>query len=117
MECRGAIANARALKASKIFAHFFRSLLWLNAFSLSNQIHNSQLLLVCPNNVWLVTQGVKLKAQVFASWGNQQQVEHPMEIAQIIHLCHNQGWCETHINGRRFQSAPMIQPTTFSVVD
>ena len=30
-------------------------LLWLNAFSLGNQIHNSQLLLVCPNNVWPVT--------------------------------------------------------------
>ena len=24
---------------------------WFNAFSLGNQIHNSQLLLVCPNNV------------------------------------------------------------------
>ena len=48
-------------------------LLWLNAFSFSNQIHNSQLLRVCRNNVWPVTQGAKLKAEVFASWGNQQQ--------------------------------------------
>ena len=28
-------------------------LLWLNAFSLGNQIHKSQLV-VCPNNVWPV---------------------------------------------------------------
>ena len=40
VEYRGAIANAMAPKASKIFAHFFR-LLWLNPFSLGNQIHNS----------------------------------------------------------------------------
>ena len=32
-------------------------LLWLNAFSLGNQIHNIQLPLVCPKNVWPVTQG------------------------------------------------------------
>ena len=81
------------------------SLLWLNSFSLGNQIHNSQLLLVCPNNVWPVTHWVKLKAEVFASWGNQQQAEHPMGIAQIIHLRHNQGWGERHIYGRRLQSA------------
>ena len=37
--------------------------LWSNAFSLGNQIHNKQLLLVCPNNVWPGTQGVKLKAR------------------------------------------------------
>ena len=42
-------------------------LLWFNAFSLSNQIHNSQLLLVCRNNVWPVTQAVKFKARVFVS--------------------------------------------------
>ena len=30
-------------------------LLWFNAISLGNQIHNSQLLLVCPNNVWPAT--------------------------------------------------------------
>ena len=30
-------------------------LLRLNAFSLGNQIHNNQLLLVCPKNVWPVT--------------------------------------------------------------
>ena len=30
-------------------------LLWLDAFSLGNQIHNSQLLLAGPNNVWPVT--------------------------------------------------------------
>ena len=32
--------------------------LWMlrpNAFWLGNQIHNSQLLVVCPNNVWPVT--------------------------------------------------------------
>ena len=29
-------------------------LLWLNAFSLGNQIYNSQLLLVSPDNVWPV---------------------------------------------------------------
>ena len=28
---------------------------WLNAFSLGNLIHNSPLLLVCPNKVWPVT--------------------------------------------------------------
>ena len=76
-------------------------LLWFNAFSLDNQIHNSQHLLVCPNNVWQVTHWVKLKAEVFASWGNQQQ----LPIAHIIHLRHNQGWCERHIYGRRLQSA------------
>ena len=27
-----------------------------------------------------------------------------METTQIIDLRHNQGWCERHINGRRFQS-------------
>ena len=80
-------------------------LLWLNAFSLGNQIDNSQLLLVCPNNVWPATQGVKLKAEVFARWGNQQQAEHPMGIAQIIYLRHNQGWCKRHIDGRRHQRA------------
>ena len=64
--------------------------LWSNTFSLRNQIHNNQLLLVCPNNVSPV--GVKLKAQVFTSWGNQQQAEHSMEIAQIRNLHHNQGW-------------------------
>ena len=32
-------------------------LLWLNGFSLGNQIHNSPFLLVCPNNVWPVKQG------------------------------------------------------------
>ena len=30
-------------------------LLWLNDCSLGNQIHSSQLLLVCPNNVWPVS--------------------------------------------------------------
>ena len=53
-------------------------LLWLNSFSMGNQIHNSQLLLVCPNNVWPARHGVKLKVEVFASCGHQQQVEHPM---------------------------------------
>ena len=38
-------------------------LLWLNAFSFSNQIHNSQVLVVCPNNVWPVTWGAKLKVE------------------------------------------------------
>ena len=42
-------------------------LLWFNAFSLGNQIHNSQLFLVCPNNVWPVTHWIKLKAEVFAA--------------------------------------------------
>ena len=65
-------------------------LLVLNAFSLSNPIHNSQLILVCPNNVWAVKQGAKLKAEVFVGRGNQQQAEHPMEIDQIIYLRHNQ---------------------------
>ena len=77
-------------------------LLWFNAFSLGNQIHNSQLLLVCHNSVWLVTHWVKgpathwvkLKAKVFASWGTPQQAENLMGIAQIIYLCHDQGWCE-----------------------
>ena len=36
-------------------------LLWLNAFSLGNQIHNSQILLVCPDNVWPVRQGINLR--------------------------------------------------------
>ena len=76
--------------------------LWFNAFSLCNQIHNSQLLLVCPNNVWPVRQGIKLEAHALASWGNQQQAEHPMRIAHIIYLHCNQGWCKRHINGRRF---------------
>ena len=37
----------------------FLPLLWLN--SLGNQIHNSQLLLVCPNNVWPVGGGQNQK--------------------------------------------------------
>ena len=28
-----------------------------------------------------------------------------MQIAQIIYLCHKQGWCKRQNNGRRFQSA------------
>ena len=68
--------------------------LWLDAFSLRKLIHNSQLLLVCPNNVWLVKEGVKLKAKVFTGRGNQQQAEHPMEITRIIYLRHNQRWCK-----------------------
>ena len=71
-------------------------LLWLNAFSLGNQIKNNQLLLVCPNNVWPARQGVKFLAKVFASQGNQRQAEHPMRIAQ------NLGWCKRHINGGCF---------------
>ena len=46
--CRGAIAKNLCP---------LLPLLWLNAFSFGNQIHNSQLLLVCPNNVWPVRQG------------------------------------------------------------
>ena len=59
-------------------------LLWLNAFLLGNQIHNSLLLLVCPNNAWVVTYKVKLEAEVFACWGNQQQGEHPMPMATLF---------------------------------
>ena len=54
--------------------------LWCIAFLLGNQIPNGQLLHVCPNYVRLVTRGggVKLQAEVFTCWGNQQQAEHPM---------------------------------------
>ena len=73
-------------------------LMWLNAFSLGNQTHNSQLLLACPTNLWSVTKGVELKVEVFTSWGNQQQAQHPMEIAHIIFPRQNRGWCKREIN-------------------
>ena len=80
-------------------------LLWLNAFLLGNHIQNGQLLLVCPNNVWPATQGVKLKAEVFASWGNQQQAEHPMGIAQVIYLRQNHGVPNTLEQGTKSEVA------------
>ena len=51
--------------------------LWLNAFALSSQIHNSHLLVVRPNNVWLVTQGVKLHVEVFGFWGQSTTSRAP----------------------------------------
>ena len=36
-------------------------LLWLNAFSLGNQIYNNQLFLVCPNNVRRSHRGSNLR--------------------------------------------------------
>ena len=59
-------------------------LLWLNAFSLSNKIHNSQPFMVCPNNVWAATKRVKLQAEVFASWQSTKSGAHNAKYANYI---------------------------------
>ena len=39
--------------------------------------------MVCPNNVWAVTHWVKLKAKLFASWGNQRQAENQWRLLKL----------------------------------
>ena len=95
----------------------FLPLVWFNCFSLGNQIYKSELLLVCPNRVWPVAHWVKVKAKVFASWGNQQKVEHPLPIAQIIHMRHSWVARTTYLWTTLAKLAvPTIQPTVFGVV-
>ena len=47
------------------------STVWVE--SLDNQIYNTHLPLICPNNVWPVTYRVQLKAEVFNILGHLQK--------------------------------------------
>ena len=78
---------------------------------------NSQLLPVSPSNGWLVAQGVKLKAEVFRSQGNQQQAEHPMGIVQIITCATTKGGAKHIPLATSKCNLPTIQPTTIYIVD
>ena len=104
VECRGAIANARGPKASKILAHFFHCC--------SSMPSRSSIKSTTANSSWFAPtmcgrshKGSNLRQRYSRVVAINNKRSTKIEIAQNIYLCHNQGWCERHIIGRRFQIA------------
>ena len=70
---------------------------------------NNQLLLVCPNNVLPVAHWVKLKANVFANWGNQQSKVAHKWAGWLHNTCHL-GGPHRFRTGGRIRSGPQVGP-------